>query len=400
MTFPAIPFRAAIRRPTYARARLLLGIIGVGTAVLAATTLLWSDIVAVVFSTSADQPLVVSLGTLAIFFVASQLAFMLFDMVGGALLVRRRDGPSAWFQRWLRGAATQWCVWMISAGVLLVTARWTAAHASAAVAFSVSCGVFFILQLVLAMLRGTLTRIVAAMPSEAVPDSMRVAAERAGIDAARLQVVEAVDEGFVGGHAGLGAGTLIVPRRWTTLPVRALTAALVRRHVTAARGAHLRGVLGALGWNTAGFATVLWLTDAELASVAGIVTMTAGMTLWAFVGVLLLPTPSRAAVFAIDRDAAQRVGVGDVAQSIELLDRWQDDEPTRARLVETIFHPVPSRATRLARLSASGSGVRWYHTHHIARHALWMSWAGCTPLSRLVHCNVGRPSLWVMLPGD
>jgi hypothetical protein len=400
MTFPAIPFRAAIRRPTYARARLLLGITGVGTAVLAAITILWSDVVETLLSTSADQPLVAALGTLAIFFVASQLAFMLFDMVGGALLVRRRDGPSAWFQRWLRGAATQWCVWMISAGVLLVTARWTTAHTSTALGLYASGGVFVVLQLMLAMLRGTLTRVVAAMPSEAVPDSMRVAAERAGIDVQRLLVVEAIDEGFVGGHTGLGADRLIVPRRWMTLPTRALTAALVRRHVTAVRGAHLRGVLGALVWNTAGFALVLWLSDARLATAAGIVTMTAGMTLWAFVGVLLLPTPSRAAVFAIDRDAAQRAGVADVAQSIELLDRWQDDEPARSRLVETIFHPVPSRATRLARLSAAGGGVRWYHTHHIARHALWLSWAGCTPLSRLVHCNVGRPALWVMLPGD
>ncbi len=173
---------------------------GVGTAVLAAITVLWSDVVAVVFSNSVDQPLVAALGTLAIFFVASQLAFLLFDMVGGALLVRRRDGPSAWFQRWLRGAATQWCVWMISAGVLLVTARWTTAHTSTALGLYASGGVFVALQLMLAVLRGTLTRVVAAMPSEAVPDSMRVAAERAGIDVGRLLVVEAIDEGFVGGH--------------------------------------------------------------------------------------------------------------------------------------------------------------------------------------------------------
>lgn len=367
---------------------------------LSAIVLLWSDIVATVFSTSADQPLVAALAALATFFAGSHLAFMLFDMVGGALLVRRRDGPSAWLARWLRGAATQWCVWMLSAGALLVAARWTAMHTSNAVGFYASCGVFFALQLVLAMLRGTLTRVVAAMPLVPPAEPVRVAAERAGLDASRLKIVEVGDEGFVGGHAGLGTGTLLVPRRWTTLPTRALTAALVRRHVTAVRGAHLRGVLGALVWNTAGFAAVLWLTDATLATVAGIVTMTAGMTLWAFAGVLLLPTPSRAAVFAIDQDSAQRVGVADVAQSIELLDHWQDDEPTRARLVETIFHPVPSRATRLARLSASGRGVRWYHTHHIARHALWLGWAACTPLSRLVHCNVGRPALWVMLPGD
>jgi hypothetical protein len=31
---------------------------------------------------------------------------------------------------------------------------------------------------------------------------------------------------------------------------------------------------------------------------------------------------------------------------------------------------------------------------------LYLSWAGIGGLSRAVHCNVGRPPLWVLLPGD
>jgi len=329
------------------------------------------------------------------------LALLLFDLVGGTLLVRRRDWASVWFARWARGAATQWTIWMVGAAALLWTARLTSGRLSATQALLLSVGVFSVLQLLLAVLRGSLARVVAALPVQSMSEPVRVAAARAALDPHQLRIVDTRDEGFVGGYAGLRADTLIVPLRWTQLPTPAFVAALVRRRVIGARGGHLRGVVGAIAWNTTGCAVVLVLTHAALSTVAGIMTLAAGMTLWAFAGVLLLPTLSRAAVFAVDREAAQQLGVRDVAQAIELLDRWQDDEPARPRLVETIFHPVPSRTARLARLSsAAGGGLRWYHTHHIARHALWLSWAAFTPISRLVHCNVGRPALWVMLPGD
>ncbi|MFO0096070.1 MAG: hypothetical protein ACK54K_17410 [Gemmatimonadaceae bacterium] len=125
------------------------------------------------------------------------------------------------------------------------------------------------------------------------------------------------------------------------------------------------------------------------------------MTLWGFLGVLVLPTPSRAAVYATDAAAARQVGVSGVRTSIELLDRWQDDEPTRPVNVERIFHPVPGRANRLSRLAAPApGGLGALHAHHLARHALWLGWGALSPMSRLVHCNVGRTALWAMLPGD
>ena len=74
------------------------------------------------------------------------------------------------------------------------------------------------------------------------------------------------------------------------------------------------------------------------------------MTLWAFLGVLMLPTPSRASVIAVDLAAAAEVGELPMRMAIERLDRWEDDKPVRSRAI--------------------------------------------------VHCNVGRPALWVMLPGD
>jgi hypothetical protein len=36
----------------------------------------------------------------------------------------------------------------------------------------------------------------------------------------------------------------------------------------------------------------------------------------------------------------------------------------------------------------------------VARHALYLAWGALSPLARAVHCNVGRPALWVVWPGD
>lgn len=395
MTSSALVFRTGLPRPGYARARLLLGITGVGTAVLLALAAFAFDLPARFLSSSPELPFLDSLASVALVLIAIALVFLLFDMIGGALLVRRREWATVWFSRWARGAAVQCCLGLTSAAALLLAARSAGPEAALAV--------FVVLQLLLAAQRERLARAVAAFARPGlVPEVLQQAARSVGIDPAQLVVLDSPDEGFVGGFAGIGAGTVIVPQRWTMLPARALAGALARRQVIAASGAHARGVLGAVLWNSVGLGVVLGLSDASLATAAGLVTMAAGMTLWGFVGVLLLPTLSRHAVFAADRAAAARVGIPAVRDAIELLDRWQDDEPRRSRLVETIFHPVPSRMARLARLTptATPGAMRAWHLHHLARHALSLSWPSLSPLSRLVHCNVGRPALWVMLPGD
>jgi hypothetical protein len=393
MTSPSLPIGARTGRLTYARSRLYLGITGVGTAVLAAMCLLAFDIPSRGFSTSAEQSLSRAMLSLGLYFALLMLGFFLFDLVGGAWVVRRKDWAQLWLSRWLRGVAVQWTVWMTMALALMLTAR--AADTAAVIA------VFALGQVVLAALRGRMVRVIARMPVHPTPPSIAQAAQAAGLDPAKITVVDTPDEGFVGGWSGIVPDALLVPRRWSTLPADALTAQLARRKAVAVSGAHRRGVLGAIVWNTAGFAAVLALTGATPATAAGIVTLAAGMTLWAFLGVLVLPTPSRAAVYAADAAAARQVGLAGVRASIELLDKWQDDEPTRSVNVERIFHPVPARTNRLARLAgAPGQGLAAWHAHHLARHALWLGWGALSPISRLVHCNVGRTALWAMLPGD
>lgn len=393
MTSPSLPIGARTGHLTYARSRLYLGITGVGTSVIAAVCVLGFDIASQGFSTSPDQPLGRAMLSLGLYFALLTMGFFLFDLVGGAWVVRRKDWAQVWLFRWLRGVAVHWVVWMAMALALMLTAR--AADVPAVIA------VFALGQLLLAALRGRMVGVIARMPVQPAPPSMVQAAQQAGLDPAKLRVVDTPDEGFTGGWSGIQPDTLVVPLRWSTLPAAALTAQFARRKAIADSGAHRRGVLGAIVWNTAGFGAVLALTGASPATAAGIVTLAAGMTLWAFLGVLLLPTPSRAAVYATDAAAAQTVGVAGVREAIERLDAWQDDEPTRSVNVERIFHPVPSRSNRLARLArAPGAGLGAIHAHHLARHALWLGWGALSPISRLVHCNVGRTALWAMLPGD
>lgn len=135
---------------------------------------------------------------------------------------------------------------------------------------------------------------------------------------------------------------------------------------------------------------------------AGFVTTLCWFTLWSFVGVLVLPSVSRPAVFSADAAARQSHDAQLMGTTITQLDGWQDDEPERGERVETVFHPVPSRGARIRALdiadghdTASGAGA-WQAT----RVMLYLSWAGVGGLARAVHCNVGRPPLWVLLPGD
>jgi hypothetical protein len=392
MTTSVSPSNARPHGVTYARARLYLGISGVGSVVLLAAALLYFLFPSWWLSLSSDQSVPAALFRVGLIFAFVQMEFLTFDLIGGAWLVRRRERASTFLGRWLRGVTVQWVVWMLSAAALMLAARVGGSAAALAV--------FVVVQLLLAAGRGRMSRVIANLPVVPTPERITRAATQAGLEVSRVQVVDSPDESYVGGWSGLTAHTLVVPARWSQLPDAALTAMLRRRHIIGTSGAHVRGVVGAIGWNTIGFAAALLLTGVSPASAGGVIALAATMTLWAFVGVLLLPTLSRAAVFALDAAATASVGVAPMRSGIELLDKWQDDEPVRSSSVETVFHPVPGRAARIARLVANAGAVKPWHAHHLARHALWLSWGAFTPLSRAVHCNVGRPALWAMLPGD
>lgn len=204
---------------------------------------------------------------------------------------------------------------------------------------------------------------------------------------------------LTGGFTGLGQGTKIVmPGRWQDdLPPKVFEAQLERRRLILEGGSRRSGLVGALAWNTLGF-ILAYLATGGVSSVAAIVSFSLYNTLWAFLGVLVLPSLSRPAVFQADAAVVHNgADPRDFSEGLRVLDQHQDDEFRRTSTVETVFHPIPSVANRIGKLSETTPGLSAWH---LARVALYLSWANLSFLSRAVHCNLGRPEVWVFLPSD
>lgn len=384
----------------YARARLRLGITGVGTSVLLATAWLAVLTSGLVRFDAAWAPLGASRGPLvdaaiaALFAFAAQ-ALLLFptELSGGTVVVRKDRGLGAWLVAWGRGVVVQAAIVACSAAVLAAAAVAYESDVAAPVAAATA------LTAVMIAAQGGIARLVAALRvRRAEPQVQRLAAEN-DVEASRLRIVEAPDEGFVGGWVGLFRPILWVPAHWAE-PSRAglLAVQFARRAHQRRSGARLRGVLGTLAWNAAGMLLVASLLPWGFAEARTFLVLPAAATLWSFLGVLVLPTPSRTAVYAADRAVAQALGTGAVTDAIATLDRWQDDEEERRPGVERVFHPVPSRGNRLRALAAApAAGIG---AHQLTRTMLATTPATLSLLGRAVHCNIGRPSLWVVFPGD
>ena len=99
---------------------------------------------------------------------------------------------------------------------------------------------------------------------------------------------------------------------------------------------------------------------------------------------------------SVDRDlVALNVPSATIVNSTEMMNALQDNERSRSTIIETIFHPIPSVNRRLAR-----PPLFHIRAWQIARTSLFLSGAGLSLLTRAVHCNVGRPDLWLLLPSD
>jgi hypothetical protein len=362
---------------------LWTGVSGVGAFVAFALVMYLWQLPATMFPFDGG-PLWAEWAALVTLFKIYVLISLPFDFLGGYWLPCKYNRlclmfPVFWM-KWVRGVLTQGAVMTGSALILFEAGRRGGVWAAA--------GVLALLQLIL---------IAAQLPLAQWAGALK---RRPGGPAGSV-VLSGFDAGFSGGYAGLpGLEKHVLPAHWLdALPPESLRAVLLRRAAILASGARLRGVLLAMAWNLGGFILCAQLPGAGVGRLWEFVTTLMGMTLWSFLGLLLLPSLSRPAVFAADRAAlAQGAEPEALRHAITEIDQWQEDEPSRGRWLERIFHPVPAAARRLRALDqpAGGAGGYW----HAARLALYLSWAHFGLLSRAVHCNTGRPELWVLFPGD
>ncbi len=380
---------------TYSRARLRIGILNVGFVVVAA-------LVALVFSLP-ERVLVfdptpsgdaAGLLTVAVLYVVANSPF---DYAGGYLLPKRygRPHPSRgeFLVRWLRGVVVQSAVFVVAGALLLYAGR--AAGVTGATAAFVGATVLLLL------LRPFAARLVGGMgvaDTDTRLDGALDAFDGLDLGPPEVTVYENDDISFVGEPTFSG---VVVPSSWLKeLTEEELTAALARRAAATETGTARRGLAVAVGWNTVGFVgAATFVPGAGFGDIAALVSLVLGYVVWSFVALLVLPKPTRAGVFEVDRRAADSgVDVDTLESAVRKINDTQGDDEERARTVETIFHPIPSveRRVELLRSDDEPPVGAW----KTARFRLYLSWAGLDFLSRAVHCNVGRPQLWVMLPGD
>lgn len=399
---------------TYARSRLLLGMFGVGSIVVLSSFLLVTELPLKLLPNSQSWS-GSDLVALAVMFGCMIAVLFPLDLLGGFLLPNRRQVSTialgTFLTGWFRGVLVQASLFFAVSLLILAMGRWLGVPGAAFAVASVA--------ILLAASQLRIAKFVGALPTSAAqgmdPDDQRVSptgdannqasvaqamdlVSRWGWKPRPIVVLQHLDVGFTGGVVGLpGRETVVLAANsLTKLSTEQLAITIARRLEAIRGGSRTRGLMLALTWVLFGFALSTAIPGAGVSSVGQLAMTSLGFTLWTFFGLLTLPTLSRQASHAIDgRVLNNGVSPEKFREALKTLDTLQDDEPQRPALIEAIFHPVPSIDNRHGSASSTFP-IAW----HAARVTLFISWACMGMLVRAVHCNVGRPELWVMLPAD
>ncbi len=375
---------------TYARSRLWLGMTAVGTVTLAAAAMLISQAHVGALQLSGGtgmQEFLLILGAVGLW----AAVLLPFDFVGGYLLPRRfqRVAPSlpSFTLGWTRGVVIQ--------SLLIAAFLWSILQAAQVGGLMAAIGAVTVAQVGLVAGQKHVAAMVARLRVRKA-ESNRGSTEESTVVAATHS-----DSGFTGSIVGLpGFEEVIVPQSWfSQLEANQLNAELTRRCGVIQSGSRTRGIVLAIAVNTLTFAACTQLPTAGISTVSELITASLYFTLVSLAWLLVLPRWSREGVFEADRLAFEAgVPVNVLEAAAESIEPLHDDEPKRSRRLESVFHPVPCVNRRVAELSLRIRSIRGFW--NVARMTLFLSWSCGGFLSRAVHCNIGRPELWVMLPVD
>lgn len=351
-----------------ARRRLWLGITNVGFWVLTTSLgLYWL---------TSGHTSGFGLRRLGFSFVAMIAVQALFDFIGGILLMPEpRPTITAFLHRWSRGAFGHTLV-LAGVGFLsYVSFRITGGFGPAIVLATAG----------LALGRRHIFRAMDGVPIKETPH-----------DGGTLLVANTTDPAFTGGIVGFGRrAKSLIPERWlANLPKEELAVESDRRQWQMESSLTGRAFILVLGWNLIGaYAGSLAFNLSERTPAEALLGHACWMTLWTFGSLLMLPTLSRKAVFEADRAAAD--SGHDPRPWIARFPNLVGEDGSSNSTVQNIFYSIPSASLRLRQLEKPLSG---FVAGNLARSNLYYSWATFTLLGRAVHCNVGRPVLWVFPP--
>jgi hypothetical protein len=379
----------------YAKARLLTGVTGVGFWVVVSTLLLLFP--QILQSTLALSSLPQQLLAAALFTAVWILMMMPFDVVGGYWLPtefnRSKQSLPAFLWDWTKAVFKQGSVLFLGLTVLIVST-----YQLGAIGYLVAFGVN---TLVLVLAQSTLFQWIGGIkPAETSP----VLAS----PLVNLVIYKHEDTGATGGLTfGGSKPTLFLPKQWLeNLNTNLLDLWVQRKTAIVKSGLYPAGLFKAIVFSGIGW-LVCWLALHPTGQAfSEHLTMIFSYTLWCFLGTLILPSLSKTAIFSADRQVVTAENQSTFIALMTQLDQWQDDEPSRSVWIERIFHPLASVESRTLALEnatqnhTANQAIGVLEGWNIARTSLYLSWAGFSLLHRSVHCNVGRPQLWVLLPTE
>jgi hypothetical protein len=351
-----------------ARHRLWLGISNVGFWVLASAAGLWW-LVWGRGTASSLHPVAVAFGVIAVQGI--------FDGLGGWWLMPAPRGSAAGVLRgWIRGVLVHSVVLVAVGVVATLSLRWTGGFCTGVAVSSV----------LLALGRGFFLSAVSG-------GRIRKAVMEGG---ETVSVSSVGDPAFTGGIVGFGRGaTIVLPESWMDrVPRPEMAVEVFRRRWQIKQGLPGRAFLLVLAWNLIGAwvgGRVVDLSTIPLGH--ALIGLACWMTLWTFASLLVLPMLGRGTILAADRAAAD-AGM-DPSEWIRLFPKLTGEDGNSRAALQNIFYPIPSVELRLRWLRESRRGLV---LGPVARGNLFYSLAGLTLLGRSVHCNVGRPGLWVFPP--
>ena len=364
------------------KARLSTGTCCVGTLVVCAGGMLFWGAPRLLFPGVPASAAAEFLSVLA-FFVGVSALMLPFDLVGGILIPAafesRPLSPRIWLKQWFRSVGMQSLFFSVTFFIYLQIGR--------------EIGALWLIVM-FALLQATLVA-----GQELIWQVMTANWPRT-LHSGQTSMVSHSDQRFVGGITGLpGFETILVPRGWSSqLRASSLSTMVSRRQAALTSGGRQRGIICAMVWNTTGLAVAIVAADATLLAVADLISVYLWFLLYSFAGLLILPVVNRRSVFALDRHFSNSHSPPELREAIADVDRLTEQDPARSASAESVFQPIPCPERRSAALAVRQSGhvTAW----NVARTALFLSWAFGGPLARAVHCNVGRPELWAMMPVD
>ena len=347
--------------------RLQLGILNVGFWVLVTSSvLIWKTPLEILFNDL--NPIF-----LLIIWIATYVALQTpFDLISNVLL-KNSDSPEILRKQWIKGVAAQ-CLVFTLVSILLIPATNLQ---------SGFCIGSMLVLLVLATSRVSFLEWITSNKTQELADST-----------VPTKIIDPQTSSFTGGLGwSLFSQFQILPEKWKNDSLVHIEK--LRRNAHLKYGSSRRAIIGLIFWNSLGILLGAKISLYQSVNPAGsIIYFSSWMTIWSFISLLIFPFLSRGSLFAADRYAAD-IAPEETRKWLKKFPEKIDENGHVNRLLESIFYPIPSSSTRLEQLESHSSLPK---LGNLARSNLFLSWATFNLTARAVHCNVGKPALWVFPP--